>query len=456
MKVLFTNAPFVKSEKSAAENNFAVDGFVCPKCLATMRGSYSILKFFKKYFGLSNGVKYGIRAGSRWPLTTDFPVCNSTSYPFFMGYAAANLKAHGIDVNIIDAIVAGEHNYKSYLQQVISENADIIVFEISTPTIDIDLWLANQIAEFTDVALVGPHVSAKTADLIKQTPKVKYYLKGEYVLNCLKMVKTQQAGIYDFDIIKDLDAFPFPFRDYYRAGKYFDPSMPTPKPQLQMYASKGCPFKCSFCYWPQNMYKGQYSPRSPQLIYEEIVQAIELHDYKSIFFDDDTFNLGTERISQLCDLLKKLNLPWTMMGRLDCSPNWLFDKMCDSGCVGMRFGIETFDLECLKKIDKGIEKVDFLNTIKHLSRRYPELMIHLTMMKDMPGQTEKIHNNDMKILKDLGYSTNNVKRSYQLSRCVPFPGTRMYDELVKQHGNKKLDSFKDYDGAVDTIMKELK
>ncbi len=62
------------------------------------------------------------------------------------------------------------------------------------------------------------------------------------------------------------------------------------------------------------------------------------------FFDDDTFNVGNERISRLCDELKAIGLPWAMMGRLDCSPLWLCkDGEFWSQAVGMRFGIETFD-----------------------------------------------------------------------------------------------------------------
>ena len=129
-----------------------------------------------------------------------------------------------------------------------------------------------------------------------------------------------------------------------------------------------------------------------------------------------------------------------MMGRLDCSPDWLYDKMVDSGCVGMRFGLETFNVDVLKRINKGLERIDFLKTIKYLSEKYPKLMIHLTMMKNLPEQTEEIHQKDMKILKDMGYKRNrrfphkpSKYRKYQLSTCMPFPGTRLHTELLQKN-----------------------
>lgn len=458
MKVVLTNPPVVRPLNSSAHSDFHGSGFVCPRFLAIMPGSFRLMKLLRQKFRLGKGVRYGIRAGSRWPFTSDFPICNSSPFPFFMAYAASYLRSNGIEAEVVDAVVEGETSYEKYIEKIKRHKADIVILETSTPTFDIDIWIAHRITDFSDVALAGPHVSIKAEEILAQEKKIKYILKGEYILNSLKMAQTQKPGIYDYEIVEDLDSLPFPLRDYHRADKYFEPTMPTPKPQLQIYGSKGCPFKCSFCYWPHTMYKGKYTGREPEKIIQEIKEAIAMHQYKSILFDDDTFNIGTERISRLCDMLKELNLPWTMMGRLDCSPAWLYDKMVDSGCVGMRFGVETFNLDCLKRINKGLERVDFISTLKYLSDKYPEVMIHLTMMKNMPEQTQKIHEEDIKQLHDLGYSSGleNIMRSYQLSQCAPFPGTKMYDDLVEEYGEANLSNYKSYDGSIDTVMTQLK
>ena len=75
------------------------------------------------------------------------------------------------------------------------------------------------------------------------------------------------------------------------------------------------------------------------------------------------------------------------MGRLDCSPDWLYDKMVDCGCVGMRFGIETFNVNILEKIKKGLERKDFQSTLENISKKYPKLMMHLTMNVSLPSVT---------------------------------------------------------------------
>jgi radical SAM superfamily enzyme YgiQ (UPF0313 family) len=263
------------------------------------------------------------------------------------------------------------------------------------------------------------------------------------------MAETRIEGIYESEIVKELDKIPFAFRDFPESTLYYEPTMPTPKPQLQIYASKGCPFQCTYCLWPHTMYRGHVTLRSPAKVAEEIRLCAEKQHYKSILFDDDTFNIGDARISELCDRLKQIVLPWTMMGRLDCSPLWLFDKMIGCGCVGMRFGVETFDAEVLRKIKKGLKVEDVKSVLAYLCKTYPRLMLHVTMMKNLPGQSRASHERDMEILKDMGFSGSSVLnryRNYQLSNCVPFPGTTLYEDVMKKYSREELSDPKMYDG----------
>jgi radical SAM superfamily enzyme YgiQ (UPF0313 family) len=267
------------------------------------------------------------------------------------------------------------------------------------------------------------------------------------------MVKTKRKGIYEIEL-SEFDELPFMARDFNGAQNIYDGTMPTPRPQFITYASKGCPFSCVYCLWPHTMYNHRCSLRNPKIVAQEIKQNLRKCDYKSIFFDDDTFNIGNERISELCDYLKEIGLPWTMMGRLDTSPNWLFDKMVECGCVGMRFGVETFNIDVLKKINKKLERINFKETIEYISNKYPNIYIHLTMMKNLPGQTAAMHQKDMRILEEMGYTRCDVRRSYQLSSCAPFPGTKLYEDLIAKFGEEKFKNWDRYDGSNDTVMVE--
>lgn len=452
MRVLFVNPPVIRTDKSKAENGFKLDAVPLYPWLRRISG----IRFLWRQLGIGRGIRYGVRAGSRWPWTMDIPH-EGPPYPFFMGYAASLVAADGHLVNIIDAVADEEYSYERFLKRVRDWKPDLIVQECATPTIDIDLWMARKLTNIADLAVAGPHFAED--DIVSQVqrdyPEIKYILRGEYINGAQKLVRELRPGVYEAQVVSDVDTIPFPFRAYPTAANYYDPTMPTARPQLQIYGSKGCPFKCTFCVWPQVMFQKKVSLRDPERIATEIRDAISLHGYRSIFFDDDTFNMGAERISRLCDLLKEIGLPWTMMGRLDISPDWLYEKMVESGCVGMRFGIETFDLQVLARVKKGIERKDFRGTLERLCNKYPNLMLHITMMCDMPGQSEEAHQLDMKIIHDLGFTTDDMRRSYQLSRCSPFPGTEMYEELKASSNEAVLHDFRKYDGGQETVMKTI-
>jgi len=451
MKIVLANPPVIRSKNSNPQNDFKIDRGVVEWLGRKVPGLWTLFRGS----GITKGIRYGVRAGSRWPWTASVPV-GAVHFPFIMAYTASYLQAHRHEISVRDAVADEIYSYDKFLEILKKENADIIILECSTPTIDIDLWFSRKVSQFTRVALAGPHLVTQAERIAVGNPHISYLLKGEYIRSSLQMVETQKPGIYDPIVVDNLDSIPFPYRDFPASVKYYDPSMQTPRPQLQLYASKGCPFKCVYCVWPRTMYMGVYCARNPKHVSEEIKLSIDAYGYKSIFFDDDTFNIGVDRICKLCDELKHIGLPWTMMGRLDTSPPELFDKMVDSGCVGMRFGVETFDPQVLKNIKKGLQTEKIVQTLEHITRKHPGLMIHLTMMKDLPGQTDQIHEKDMKILHDLGYSTSDRLRNYQLSTCAPFPGTELYNTLVQNGDILEKDNFAGYDGSLETVLSKKK
>ena len=146
----------------------------------------------------------------------------------------------------------------------------------------------------------------------------------------------------------------------------------------------------------------------------------------------------------------EIGLPWTMMGRLDTSPLWLFDKMVDCGCVGMRFGVETFDPNVSRNIKKGLEIDNIYGVLKYLVENHLNLRLYILMMKNLPGQTKAIEQRDAETLRELGFvekAGGDVLRGYRVASCVPFPGTSLYDDFVRRYGLEKLQGMEMYDGS---------
>jgi radical SAM superfamily enzyme YgiQ (UPF0313 family) len=138
-----------------------------------------------------------------------------------------------------------------------------------------------------------------------------------------------------------------------------------------------------------------------------------------------------------------------MMGRIDTSSLDVYDLMVDSGCVGMRFGIETFNQRLLDNTKKNLDAKKSYSNIRYLLTRFSNLEFHFTTMKNLPGETSEDWTNDLALLeglKELGENSGNVVH-WQNSDCIAFPGTELWEEMVALGKGAELKDFDLYDGS---------
>jgi len=409
----------------------------------------------------------GPNGGSRWPWTMPGPSFHGYApYNFYMANAVTWLRHHGIESDLYDGVAERHADINIVINEIIKYRPSIVVFDVSTPVYSLICSVANKIKASIEsiVVFAGPHMKAY-AEEVKKQPFVDHVIIGEYEVPILDIVRRYPngEGIYKYQFVPDINNLPdgsnfMPFRNPEKLGLYYDPSMQTPRTQLQVSTSRGCPFKCTYCQWPNTINGGKYRARKASIVIEEltIMKGILGNSLGSIFFDDDTWNLGNKRIAEMCVGLKSLNIPWTMMGRIDTSNFETYDIMVDSGCKGMRFGIESFNQQLLDNAKKNLDaKVTYAN-IKYLLSTYKNMEFHFTTMKNLPGSTPNDWVNDQKILKeliDIGGANGNVVH-YQNSDCIPFPGTELWEELVELGHGESLKDFRMYDGhpANDAIL----
>ena len=438
----------------------------------------------------------GPNAGSRWPFT-QLGIVDYAPFPFFMAFANAHLEANGVGAEFYDAVAEKHWDYEMVKRTIAGYRPEILFLETSTP-------LVHKVCEFAKwakesfgsrVVLVGPHMQAYAAEMIKE-PFVDHCIIGEYERPALEIAlkRDKAKPIYTYELLEDINYVNgrnfLPHRPLHLLYNYWDPSMNTAKPQLQVSTSRGCPFKCTYCQWPKVMNNGQYRNRIPELVINEIrtvmsayksrkihatdrvqntlfsLQNLRTHrqsvgsavasaisggggQIRSIFFDDDTWNLGTARVKELCQGLKDIGLPWTMMGRIDTSRLELYDLMVDCGCVGMRFGVESFNQRLLDNTEKNLNARKSHENITYLLTRFSNMEFHFTTMKNLPGETDDDWQNDLKILtelKQLAERSGNTVH-WQNSDCIAFPGTELWEEMITIGKGNELRNFDLYDGS---------
>lgn len=412
------------------------------------------------YVRIINGeIHTGPNAGSRWPWTNKGSHFHGYApFPFWLGYAAKYVQSHGFEVELYDGVALRHSNLNNSKRMFLEYKPDVVFYDVSTPTYELNREFAQWAKQELNCRNVfcGPHMKVYAEECIK-LDYIDNCIIGEYDIPALDICQkgNESKSIYKFEHLTNLDTLPngdnfLPLRPSYIAN-YYDPSMGTPRIQLTISTSRGCPFKCTYCQWPNVINNGKYRSRSASAVIDELNQMRTLlgDSLKSIFFDDDTWNLGPKRITEMCDGLKKLGLPWTMMGRIDTSKPELYDIMVDSGCVGMRFGVETFNQVLSDNVKKHMDTKVSYDNLKYLVTHFSNMEFHFTTMKNLPGEKDNSWEKDQATLKELAAigAQNNNKVHWQISDCIPFPGTELWEELSSLDNSGTLSKFELYDGS---------
>ncbi len=411
------------------------------------------------------GNSFGVRAGSRWPHFTEVPYL---PFPFFLAYSAALLEKKEKDLLVIDSPAEKLKN-EEFIEKIKSFCPDLLLMEVSTPSIIDDLYLSKEIKKIltdTKIAFCGPHILMQQEEFLEENSSVDYILYGEYEYTLLELAEHMEHDkslenisglIYRKNkeviknsprpLIENLDDLPWPARHLFPLMKYCDEAYGIPGPSLQMWASRGCPYGCIFCFWPQVMYGGnKYRTRNPADIIKEVKFYIDKYPFKSYFFDDDTFNIGKNRMKEICKEIRKneIDLPWAIMARADTMDLHTLEEMKKAGLSGIKYGVESGVQEIVNKACKSLD----LNKVKEAVKHTKELGIHLhlTFTFGLPGETKDT------IKKTINFALSLDPDTLQFSIMTPFPGSKYFD-LLDSKGCILTKDWAKYNGTCSAVMK---
>jgi anaerobic magnesium-protoporphyrin IX monomethyl ester cyclase len=405
---------------------------------------------------------FGVRAGSRWP---HFENKNAEymPFPFFLAYATAVLEARGVEALLVDGI-AEKLDDQAFYDRILAFKPGLVLLEVSTSSIQTDErhWkhVRRMLGPDAKIALSGIHALMQEPAWLKQHPEVDFVLVGEYdyTLRDLSLRLEKGEGLDGIDgliyrgrdgeptwtgkrpLVMNLDELPWPARHFLPMYDYRDEPGSIPRPSVQMWASRGCPYRCSFCAWPQIMYGGfKYRTRQIVDVIDETEWLVHQWGFKSVYYDDDTFNIGKKRMLDFCAEFKRrqLKIPWAIMARIDGMDEEVLEAMADSGLAALKYGVESADQGIVDRCGKRLDVSKVRQVVGHSHSL--GIKTHLTFMFGLPGETRESAKRTIDLALEL------MPESLQFTLATPFPGSALFKQLEKE-GKIRTSDYSQYDG----------
>lgn len=353
--------------------------------------------------------------------------------PFGVLYLASVIEMKGIEVSLFR--VSHEKccfDFSGY---------DIVGFSISSSVTYPILKKVRNNSQFNGNSLLiagGIHTTIFPEDVITDL-KIDIACVGEGELTISEIVDTypnlnlfQIKGIVYKDsktdkfvhtpkreLIDDLDTIPFPARHLLPKNEIVmdDRLSNTHLPVAHILCSRGCPYNYNFCANQEHSIRY----RTGANIRKELEFLIDKYDIKGFCITDDNFIVNKEKIEDICREITPLHLQWSSLSRVNTVDEGLLKKIKESGCIEIKYGIESGSPRILKMMNKQItiEQIKKAITITHeIGIRVKAFILH-----GFPGENLESTKETIQLLDEL---KNKIDR-ISLFRFVPLPGSPVYN-----------------------------
>jgi len=225
----------------------------------------------------------------------------------------------------------------------------------------------------------------------------------------------------------NMDELPLPAYDLIKMEDYHGIEY-----QFDYQSSRGCPFRCAFCY--NTVFCGRrYRKKSSDKVIKELIHLHDKYGVINFAFVDDEFFIDRKRVEAIFDGILESSREFGIVAscRLDIvrrlSPA-LLEKMKRAGVTRIFFGAESGSSKILKAIQKDITTEDIVEGARIVAET--GIRPNLSFMSGFPGET----------LEDFERTIEIILKLWELHPLVtvngifPFnayPGTSLYRKALE-------------------------
>jgi anaerobic magnesium-protoporphyrin IX monomethyl ester cyclase len=361
----------------------------------------------------------------------------SFAEPIGLEYVAGTLNAKGHETQILDAWI-DQATFDDVEQRVRTWKPDIVGLtgtsvlvpnawecarRVKKVSSDIPVILGGAHAIYepqwaleenaVDIAIVGEGEDAiiELIDVWNGTGELADIPGIAYRDNNGRFVKT---GSREYNT--HLDRLPFPVRNDRHMEGYS---------LYEIVGKRGCPFRCSFCGASADHRKVRF--RTPENVFEEMVELFERYGKKKLYFNDDVFTIDKQWAHDFCDMLiaKDMGIEWECQTRVDLVDAPLLKKMKASGCESVVFGIDAGNQKNFDLLRKAITVEQAYVSVRRAKES--GMAVWCNFIMGYPWETSR----DLQDTVDLARGLDPHFARFFIA--TPYPGSPLY-QMAKDKG----------------------
>lgn len=369
---------------------------------------------------------------------TTYPVCRS------MMVTASYMKSLGNEVQVFDRCV----DFRDAKKVIEAFNADAVMLYLPpTASVGDAIYVSSLARENGAVIIWGEVVAAAFAPQIINGGYADFVITGETETKLRRLLEEYTSsrnyesvsGLTYCDDGKlvstpnkndtDLETIPVIDWDLVDVKKCFR-KFPFCKKMLYMYTSRGCPFKCTYCYNTM-FYNSQHRKRPIKYVLEEIKYLEEKYGLDGVNFSDELLLLTDDEVEEIRSFRQKNNLKffWGAETRADTYKDIeKLRKMYEAGCRWFMLGLETGSDETREKISKPMDREVIRNFVDMCTEA--GIATFGSFIIGFPDETPEQLKETVSFARSLNVD------AFMFNYYIVIPKTPMGDDVVK---NKKLD-----------------
>ncbi len=358
--------------------------------------------------------------------------------PLGIAYIASALEAAGHIVDLIDAIALALS--KEEVQTRIRDFApDMVGVTAMTPTIRGALEAAQLAKDEGAMTVVGGvHMSIFPHETLRY-PQVDFGIVGEGEHTIVELCDAlERDGTFSSipgvcykkpdgeivvglpRIVDDVSSLPWPAYHLLPMERYS--SIIGQSPVTTMMGSRGCPYKCGFCFKTPSDKK--YRTRDVTQIVDEIEFVIDRYGVREVMFYDDIMppKYAGALSREIID--RNVKIKWQTPQRVNLVDPELLELMAQAGCHILRYGVEQGDPEMMRYVEKKTHLPQVKSAFDWAKNAGIDTFAYFII--GYINETEKTMRATIDLAKELD------PRYVMFTKAVPLPNTPLMFEAVKQ------------------------